>query len=72
MRVKGQRRKWTAGMKLRIVLAGLDGTTKITELCRCENINTGQFYCWRNQLLRASTIIFDGAKSRGRRPSKRG
>ena len=72
MRVKGQRRKWTARKKLRIVLAGLDGTTQITELCRREDINTGQFYCWRNQLLRAATIIFDGSRSRHRQPSKRG
>jgi transposase-like protein len=72
MRGKGQRRKRASKEKLRIVLAGLDGTTRITDLCRREDINATQYYCWRKQVLGAATRIFAGAKSQSRRPRKRG
>jgi len=33
-----KRRRWTAGAKLRIVMAGLDGSVEISELCRREGV----------------------------------
>ncbi len=44
---KSKRRKWSAEEKLRIVLAGLDGTIEISELCRREGINPTQYYGWK-------------------------
>lgn len=44
MSEKKKRRRWTAGDKLRVVLAGLDGSVEISELCRREGINPTQYY----------------------------
>jgi transposase len=65
----GKRRRWTAAEKLRIVLAGLDGSIGISELCRREGINPTQFYGWKNQLLRSASRVFDGGETR--RPNAR-
>jgi transposase-like protein len=51
----GKRRRWTAAEKLRLVLAGLDGSIGISELCRREGINPTQFHGWKNQLLRSAS-----------------
>ena len=56
---KGTRRRWTAGEKLRIVLAGLDGTIEISELCRREGINPTQYYGWKKQLLGSAAKVFE-------------
>ena len=55
---KRKRRRWTASEKLRIVLAGLDGSVEISELCRREGINPTQYYGWKKQLLGAAGKVF--------------
>jgi transposase len=54
MSEKKKRRRWTASDKLRVVLAGLDGSVEISELCRREGINPTQYYGWKKQLLTSS------------------
>lgn len=44
MSANGKRRRWTAGEKLRIVLAGSNGTIEVSELCRRERISPTQYY----------------------------
>ncbi len=45
-----KRWNWTAADKLRIVLAALDSSVEISELCRREGINPTQYYGWKKQL----------------------
>jgi|GEM_PF-6188607 len=49
-----KRKRWSASEKLRIVLAGLDGTIEISELCRREGINPAQYYGWKKRLVSAA------------------
>ena len=55
---KSKRRKWGAEEKLRIVMAGLDGTIEISELCRREGINPTQYYGWKKQLMNSASQVF--------------
>lgn len=55
----GQKRKWAASEKLRIVLAGLQPNVEVSELCRREGIHPTQYYGWRKQLLSSAPKIFD-------------
>jgi transposase len=65
MSEKKKRRRWTAGDKLRVVLAGLDGSVEISELCRREGINPTQYYGWKKQLLTSAAKVFaDGRESK--------
>lgn len=57
------RRKWSSKEKLRIVMAGLDGGTEISELCRREGISATQYYNWKNQLVQSAEQVF--GRSRG-------
>jgi len=66
---KRKRRTWTAGEKLRIVLAGLDGSVEISELCRREGINPTQYYGWKKQLQSGAAKLF--ANGQGSKPSAR-
>jgi transposase len=59
-----KRRRRTAEEKLRIVLAGLDGSIQLSELCRREGINPTQYYGWKKQLLGAAGKIFDQGQSK--------
>jgi transposase len=59
-----KRRRRTSQEKLRIVLAGLDGTVEISELCRREGINPTQYYGWKKQLLGAAGKIFDNGQTK--------
>lgn len=59
MSQNGKRKKWLAGDKLRIVLAGMQPNVEISELCRREGINPTQYYGWRKQLLSSATKVFD-------------
>ena len=54
-----KRRRWTADEKLRIVVAGLDGSIQLSELCRREGINPTQYYGWKKQLLSGAGKIFE-------------
>ena len=65
MSEKRKRRRWTASDKLRVVLAGLDGSVEISELCRREGINPTQCYGWKKQLLTSAAKVFaDGRESK--------
>ena len=59
MSERQSRRKWSSAEKLRIVMAGLDRGTNLSELCRQEGINIGQYYQWKKQLLSAAKDIFE-------------
>ena len=65
MSEKKKRRRWTAAEKLGVVLAGLDGSVEISELCRREGINPTQYYGWKKQLLTSAAKVFaDGRESK--------
>jgi transposase len=68
MSTNGNRRRWTAQEKLRIVLAGMQAGVEVAELCRREGINPTMYYGWKKQLLSSAVKIFD-AKS-GRPPAQ--
>jgi transposase-like protein len=58
-------RRGRASDKLRVVLAGLDGSVEISELCRREGINPTQYYGWKKQLLTSAAKVFaDGRESK--------
>lgn len=59
MSEQASRRKWSAAEKLRIVMAGLDRGTNLSELCRQEGINVGQYYQWKKQLQSSAKDIFE-------------
>src|SRR5947209_19498429 len=63
MSQRGKRKKWLAGEKLRIVLAGMQ-PVEVSELCRREGINPTQYYGWKKQLLSSATKVFDGNDSK--------
>ena len=67
MSEKKKRRRWTASDKLRVVLAGLDGSVEISELCRREGINPTQYYGWKKQLVTSAAKVF--ANGRESKPS---
>lgn len=58
-----KRRQRSAAEKMRIVLAGMEAETEISELCRVEGINPTQYYSWKKQLLSGAEAVF--AKRRG-------
>jgi transposase len=60
----GQRRRWTAQDKLRIVLAGMQAGVEVADLCRREGINPTQYYLWKKQLLSSAAKVFDGQAGR--------
>ncbi len=62
MSEKRKRRRWTAAEKLRVVLAGLDGSVEVSELCRREGINPTQYYGWKKQLVTSSAKVFADSK----------
>ena len=62
MSEKKKRRRWTAAEKLRVVLAGLDGSVEVSELCRREGINPTQYYGWKKQLLSSAAKVFDDGR----------
>ncbi len=58
-----ERRRFSAAKKLRIVLAGLQADTKISELCRREGISATQFYQWKDRLLGSAAKVFEDKSS---------
>ena len=60
-----KRRQWSAAEKMRIVLAGMEPGTEISELCRVEGINPTQYYSWKKQLISGADAVF--GKRRGSR-----
>lgn len=71
MSKKSKRRRWPASEKLRIVLAGLDANTEISELCRREGISPTQYYNWRKQLLNSADRVFDENAAKPSREQER-
>ncbi len=61
-----KRRTWTAQEKLRIVLAGPQRETEISELCRREGINPTQYYGWKKQLLGSAAKVFANGSDKPR------
>jgi transposase-like protein len=53
------RRKRCPSEKLRIVLAGLDRGSNLSELCRQEGITVNQYYQWKKQLQSSAKDIFE-------------
>ena len=66
MNAKGQRKKWTAAEKLRIVLTGMQPGVEVADLCRREGLNPTLFYLWKKQLLGSASEVFG---SKAGRPS---
>src|SRR5262245_33469297 len=64
-----KRKRWTSREKTRIVLAGLDGSIEVSELCRREGINPTQYYSWKKQLVGGAAKVFEN--DRAGRPSAR-
>lgn len=58
MSQSNKRRQWSAAEKMRIVLAGMEAGTEISELCRVEGINPTQYYSWKKQLLSGAEAVF--------------
>jgi transposase len=54
-----KRKRWSAAEKLRIVLAGMEPGTEISDLCRREGVNPTMYYQWKRQLLGAAERIFE-------------
>jgi transposase len=69
--MRNGRRKWTAADKLRIVLAGMQPSVEVSELCRREGINPTQYYGWKKQLLSSATRVFEERASRPGASEKR-
>lgn len=53
-----KRRQWSSADKMRIVLAGMEAGTEISELCRVEGINPTQYYSWKKQLVGGANAVF--------------
>jgi transposase len=64
MSENGNRRKWSAADKLRIVLAGMQPNVAVSDLCRREGINPTQYYGWKKQLQSSAVKIFDESASK--------
>lgn len=67
----GQRRKWSAAEKLRIVLAGMQPGVEVSDLCRREGLNPVQFYAWKKQLLGSAERVFEDRRGRPDADQKR-
>lgn len=59
MSEKHGRRTWSSAEKLRIVLAGMQADTQVSELCRREGITATQYYQWKDRLLGSSEKVFE-------------
>ena len=64
MSERKKRKRWNAADKLRIVLAGMESGTEISELCRREGINPTQYYAWKKTLLSGAARLFNGKKDK--------
>ena len=58
-----KRRQRSASEKMRIVLAGMESGTEISELCRTEGINPTQYYSWKKQLVSGADAVFGKRRS---------
>ena len=58
MMEQGRRRRFTPEEKVAIVLEGLRGETEVSVVCRRHGVSTGQFYQWRDKLVKAGQQAF--------------
>jgi transposase len=58
MESAGGRGRFTPEEKVSIVLEGLRGETQVSVVCRRHGISTGQFYQWRETLVRGAKEAF--------------
>ena len=66
-----KRTRRTATEKLRLVVAGMDTSVNIAEMCRREGIAVTQFYGWKKKLLSSATEVFeDKSKKKSRQEEK--
>jgi transposase-like protein len=70
--MSGKKRvKRTATDKLRVVVAGMDTSVNIAEMCRREGIGVTQFYGWKKKLLSSAKEVFeDKSKKKSREEEK--
>jgi transposase len=66
---RATRKKYSAEEKMRIVLEGLRGQSKIRELCRREGIPTNLYYRWSKEFLEAGKerLVGDTARQADKR-----
>ena len=64
------RRQFSAGEKIRIVLAGLRGEESIAELCRREGIVQNLYYRWSKEFLEAGKKRLAGDTARAAKSTK--
>ena len=55
----GTKKQWTGREKLALVLEGLKGECRISELCNEHGISQGMYYKWRDQLLTDGAKLFE-------------
>ena len=65
-----KRVKRTPTEKLRVVVAGMDTSVNIAELCRREGIGVTQFYGWKKKLLSSAKEVFEDNKKKSRQEEK--
>jgi transposase-like protein len=65
--MSGGRRRRTAAEKLRIVLAGMEPSVEVSDLCRREGINPAMYYLWKKKLVGSASVVFgdSATKSNG-------
>ena len=64
MQQHAERRRFSPDEKVSIVLEGLRADAQVSVVCRRRGITTGQFYQWRDKLVRSAKDAF---AQRGRR-----
>ena len=57
-----KRRRFKPADKLRIVLSGLSGEERVSDVCRCEGISTVQYYGWKKRLLSSADEVYGKQK----------
>ena len=68
----GSRRRFTPEERVSIVLEGLRGETQVSVVCRRHGITPGQFYKWRETLVRGAKEAFSRrGRPRGNGESER-
>lgn len=65
-----KRMKRTATEKLRLVVAGMDTSVNIAEMCRREGIAVTQFYGWKKKLLSSAKEVFEDKSKKSHQEEK--
>ena len=67
---RATRRQYSAEDKIRVVLEGLRGETRIAELCRKEGIAQSMYYGWSKEFLEAGKRRLAGDTAREPPPTR--